>query len=411
LAQSGQYVVSTSYKTNDGLTAPGPFLLPPGFVAPTNNVYPQLVVAIPYVAGTDTGIMPPRCNLTGNADFTLQWDARRPAALNAIVNVAPANVFSTKNRPALLASFRAFAQALEALEHNGTNNCLVPGGAALITARLAAALPLQYDELLAFNHSFSPANRCVDLAPGMDLVIEVSNYQYLAPPTLPGGARNAYGGGTASRHTVRRRLDGTLGFNAFLDAVAGFQIETLNPPQIAGLLDLAAVGRNRAHYRVIYPPQLDSAVAINLAPSPARNVTLLAADTLADLESATQHYLQDGTTGGVGAASFFTGRASVVPHVPVRINGLATTVPLGTTLRDLLAAQCVATPYEIAQLGVQLTRWTHSSLTALDPTKSILGPAPVRFEDHTAISASTRLTQWDLPLAIGDIVSWAAANG
>ena len=70
------------------------------------------------------------------------------------------------------------------------------------------------------------------------------------------------------------------------------------------------------------------------------NVTLIGADTLADLYAATTQYLGSGLCAASPtntiACTFFRGRDIVVPEVLFRVNGDPAYVPLGTTVRNLI---------------------------------------------------------------------------
>jgi hypothetical protein len=403
-------MVTTGFRCSDGTTAPGPYLLPPSFN--NDGSYSPLVMYIPSVAGPNvggSGACVPASD-PGNPDFTLAWVTIASESW-AQVSVPPTNVY-VATHAALLASFLVFRRQLEQLEAGG---CVAAGAASVVASRVASALPLRYDELLAFQYGFNAASRYVDLWPGMELVLDCGAFQYVAPPSQPGGNRNAYAGGGQARYRVHRRSDGTLGFDSFLDAIAGLQIATPTPPQSAGLLDLAAAGVPQNYFRLIYPPQLGNAVAVAGAPSAAANATLLGAAKLSDLDDATTQYLQSGSIAGPATCAFFSGRVAAVPQLTVLARGAQTPVPLCTTARELLARAFMLPFGEFNQhssLQLQMWRWAQPSLA--DPNVlpvTDYNALPIGFEPTSSVSPSTGLTQWDLPLVMGDLFGWMMPGG
>ena len=399
---SNHFFVCASLKTKDGNNADGPFLLPPGF-DPNNESFPPLKLFIPQVAGP--GAVAGACTISpngGNTDFALSWQAKQGNTY-AVVNVSPDHIYPPLDSNGLWDSFNKFRQALEGLPPT----CLVSGGAAIIANRIAQALPLSYAGTSLFAYGLDTASRCVDLLPGMSLRVDYGTYQYINPSTVVGGNRNAYTGTGSTRFQIRRRADGFIGFNAFTDSLSSFQMVMGNPPQISGLLDLEARGNNMAYCRLIYPPQIDNVVTTKTAPDVGRNVTLIMADTLAHLETATTNYIEGGSCGGVGQCLFFSGRCAAYPEITVMLNGSPVIVPLGTTLKDVIASVMTVSIDEVLNGSFQLLlwRWAQPSLLDSDQGWNVgYTLTAVQFESTTTVNATTGLTQWDLPLAMGDYI-------
>ncbi len=406
------FAVSTSFLASGG-AATGPFLFPVNFsTAPAVQT-----LNVPFVAGPNAKPGGSGCTVAAsgdNTDFALTgWLAGFQGVVNAIVTVQPTNLFSLTTRAKLWASFTAFRLQLAPLEASG---CLIPGGAALLAARVAQALPLTYAETLAFTYGLQPALRCADLRPGLTLRIDYGDYAYVGPATVPGagGARNAYGGGGSARLRIRRRADGTLGFDALLDAFASYQIATPDQyGQVASLLDIEAAGNTLAYGRLIYPPQVDGPTFVASAPNPANNAALLFASSAADLETATQNFVQGGSNGGVGTALLFSGRAALSLEIGVLVNRVPTAVPLGTTLRDLVDGAFAVSILEIApsnttsNLGLKIWRWAQPSLLSGNAPINAYSNSQVTFETTTRIVPGSNASQWDLPLGAGDVVQWS----
>ncbi len=403
MAAVGNFTISLSFLAS-GPTVPGPFLLPPMFdPAGTGG----LALSIPGVAGPNASASG-GCTLApsgANTDFALTgWALSQNQVLFAKVTVAPTHLYSMTDRGKLYDAFAAFSAALPALEASG---CLTAGGARVLAFRVAQALPLTFAETLQFGYGLRPDQRWVDLAPGMSLRVGYADYAYVAPATQPGGKRNAYGGAGSATLAIRRRPDGTLGFDAFADALARSQVADAGQ-QIAGVLDLEAQGASGAYGRLVYPAQLQNPTYVTSPPDPLANPALIFADSPADLATATANFLAGGDTGGVGSSAFFSGRAALTPLITVYFNGQPREVALGTTLGDLLATSFALTPaetYGAVPRPFGLLRWVQPSLYKIDLGPNNFGSTSVVFTPATAVSATTGLSQWDLPLFPGDVVT------
>jgi hypothetical protein len=411
VAVSNSFIVRATLKTRDGNTEDGPFLLPPGF-DPDNEAFPSLKLYIPQVAGPGVVLGPPSCAVSpngGNTDFTLEWQAKQDGKTYAVVTVSADHIYPPVDNNVLWASFNRFRQMLEGLPAA----CLVSGGAGIIANRIAQALPLNYPGTSLFAYGLDSESRYVDLLPGMSLRIDYGTYQYINPSSVVGGNRNAYTGTGSTRFQIRRRADGLIGVNAFTDALSSFQMALGNPPQISGVLDLEARGNNMAYCRLIYPPQIDNVVTIKSAPDASRNVTLIMARTLSDLETATKNYLKDGSCGDVGQCLFFSGRCAAYPEITVLLNGSPVIVPLGTTLKDMIATVITVSIDEVLNGSFQLLfwRWAQPSLLDSDQGWNVgYALTTVQFESTTTVNAATGLTQWDLPLAMGDYIQLSGSK-
>ena len=402
---SNYFFACATLKTRDGNTADGPFLLPPGF-DPDNESFPPLTLFIPQVAGPGAVSGPGACTIDpdeGDTDFGLTWQTKQDGNTYAVVTVSPDHIYPPADSNGLWDSFNKFRQALEGLPPA----CLVSGGAAIIANRIAQALPLSYPGTSLFAYGLNTASRYIDLLPGMSLRVDYGTYQYINPSTVVGGNRNAYTGTGSTRFQIRRRADGLIGFNAFTDALSSFQMVMGNPPQISGLLDLEARGNNMGYCRLIYPPQIDNVVTTKTAPDGARNVTLIMAETLSDLETATGNYIKEGSCDGVGQCLFFSGRCAAYPEITVMLNGSPVIVPLGTTLKDVIATVMTVSIDEVLNGSFQLLLWRWAQPSLLDSDKGWnvgYTMTAVQFESTTTVNSTTGLTQWDLPLAMGDYI-------
>jgi hypothetical protein len=397
------FTISTALPINGNATDPGPYVIPPGYSV---GAPAPIMINIPTVAGANAG---PNNGVTpakANTDFTLTWSGGGTSAV-AQITVAPTNLFTPANAGLFFASFNYFQQQLAALPA-GT---LAPNGVPVLANRIATSLPLNYTQILPLTYGLVPEKRYIDLAPGMNLVVDFGSYQYLSAPTVPIGALNAYAGVGTTRFRLRRRLDGTIGFNAFADLLRSWTITFNNPNQVAGLCDLEAAGATANFVRLVYPAQMQNTNQINTTkPSANLNPVLLFASSLANMEQATTNFFQSYSPGSAGQMVFFSGRAAIYPEIVISLNGVLTPVPLGTTVADLVNTALNISLFDVwnTQAGsgptLQMARWAYVSST------SSYQLTPFSFNPTTSVSATTGLTQWDVPVVAGDDVHWVIST-
>lgn len=404
---AGQYKVANALKDASGNEVAGPFLKPPCYAQNDDPLKDGLTLYVPKVDGPKAPEKACEVAVGGdNADFAMSWKKIQDD-LYAQIHVKPDHLIAEDGRAKLKKSFAAFREALEPLEDNG---CLLRGGGGVIANRIACALPLRYDDILAYTFGLSRESRSVELSPGMRLRVTPGSYQYIAPAGRPGSPHNGFVAGGATTFQLRRRPDGRLGFDAFADGLRAFDVPAADPPRADGLLDLAASGNARRYWRLIYPPRATGIDEIGQQPALGQNVALIGADNLGDLAAAVSRYVDDGTCGDKATCLFFAGRAAAVPEICVTLNEHTEWVSLGTTLADLIERRFTLSYAEVygARLDLQsggVWRWLYPALC--DPK---VGPpanystSQIQFTDTTEVSSASGLTQWDLPLVKGDTI-------
>lgn len=413
--------VSTVFNAQDANNiAQAPYLLPRCFDSRTPDDLKILISAV----GTD-GIKSDSCNITqseNNPDFALKWSKAGITSKTgqvAEVGVRAINVFSDKadDRSQLKNSFLSFQQQLSALEEEENNNCLTKGDAQIISQRVANALPLRLDEILAFNYGFDSSNRIIDLQAGMRLRIEQSAYQFVDPED---NLSEAYVGRGSSYLHVIQRTDQTLVFDPFLGVLQAIEAEPADQNElgrtrmISGAMGLTAVGVSRRYARLVYPTQFPTTK--NTTPVTAEDelpmrVGLLLADSTADLKKATDSYIHESSCAANRNNSimcfYFSGRSFVIPEILVKIQGTEKYVPVGTTLHDAFNRYTVSPIKQIGNTSTGgyspvLMRWLQPSLCQ---SNGRYQPTSIVFEKSSPITAS-RLSQWDMPLLKGDELLW-----
>jgi hypothetical protein len=401
-----------NYIVTPGASPLGPYIVPPSFT-PQQPLQPLLInifsvgnTAVPKTCAIDTGQQ--------NVDFSMQWQIGNNQTVFAQVTVSTAHVYSDApaDRQILLASFRAFCSALQVMEQ--TTQCLIPGGAAIIANQVAGALPLRVDEILAYYYGFTPSFNYVDLQPGMRLRIETGSFQFVTASS----ALNAFTMQGQAYCAVTRNSNQQLYFNPFMNGLT-VSVAPTSPPQIGNVLDLAALG-SRRYFRLIYPSPMNNPTIIYTQPGLGQNVTLLGADTPADLANATSTYLSTKTCTAATPGNqpiicaYFTGRASVVPEIPVTFMGQLTYVPLGTTVQHMIDLYNVLPPNQVnisSLPSLAFYRYAFDALSLPPNYSPSYGSKTVSFSPTTVpvpiLNSTGSLTQWDLPLVKSDSLSWA----
>jgi hypothetical protein len=259
-------------------------------------------------------------------------------------------------RAELRKHFAELLVAFDALEY--PSGPFLPGATALIARALAEVMPAPIAESLFFYYGMNSGLTAgsetpyVDLVPGMRVVVQPTANQFVGV----GSKRN----GMVAAGSLTLRVCGStgsdghrrVGFDPFLAALAPPQIpnKPVGPvsPQveISGVQDLQAAVLARRWYRLLLPLALSPA-AIPGDAELGDSVTLVGAETRADLEAATAKFQAGEPASGTAAPlvySIFRGRAAVQPQISVSWGSWPEWVPLGTTVRDFVEQFAFAHP-------------------------------------------------------------------
>ncbi len=347
---SGSYQVVSQFagKNNTpGTFASEPYLVPPNVAFPNPAFNP---IQFNLIAVYGKNITAGTCGIStdaNNVDFSLTWTLNVHNPPIAVISVQPNNIWSTtvQARAQLRKSFDAFRLKLEDLEVN--QHCLRPGGAYIIAQAIAQSIPLSISETLYYGFGFDAANGYVDLIPGMRLRLESSANQMMSA-LAPVSSLNGFVPSSVAYYGVGRLSDSDGNQRVAFDSFLG----TNRAPAIAsssgiagGMIDLQKAASARRYYRLIYPAQIappdrpDNAGLYD-------NVTLIGADLLADLNTATDpvQRAQICGTSSDGKApvlcTYFRGRSIAVPELRIYLSTPQAVqplfVPLGTTVRNLM---------------------------------------------------------------------------
>lgn len=403
-----QYEITTQQLSGGGDAPQGPYLLPPGYPASPFTIY------VPNVATSQSE--PNRCGIHDNTDFSLTWGPEgNPKIIYAKVTVQTTNMLSDDpaRRAILKQNFALFRQSLEKLE---SDQCLSPGTASVITQRVASMLVLRLDEILYYYYGFDPING-IELAPGMMLQVESGAFQYVAPygSSQPGAVLDAFvsSGQTLYKIDLNNQTQ-RISFSPYLGGLNPYGIAPA-ATSAANIVDLTARGMGRRYWRLVYPEQFISTTSVAQDPRLQYNVALLGADTLIDLDNAVNAYVNAGTCAEAPPSNkpilciYFSGRASVVPLIPIIFQQTPYFVPVGTTFRNLLQTFMVQSSGDLADFYGSTGLYRYSSpgldrpLLYKHSTRSIAISIRTNYLDPVP---DTNLTVWDFPFVLRDEVSW-----
>lgn len=320
-------------------------------------------------------------------------------------------------RGALRTAYRTF---LVAVEQAG----VTPWAIRLVRQIIAEALPQTFAETLYYRYGVWRDNslRVVDLEPGLRLRVAGASYQIVSGGLTD--ARNGFTAAGAEVYDVAEAIpsgfavptpDGSaraLTVDAFLSLLLpGASGAVTNVA--AGPIDFFQ-GRNReTYYRLFYPQGFPDSGG-NGSPQITDNVAVIGAPSWQVLENATDQYAQTGFFPPAGNfyASYFRGRVTLTPMLALTVAGEPRWVPVGTTLRQVLASNGLAVWPGSGGAGeaVQVARPV-SGLFDQPFGGETLRFEPVNLSDAAIIAQSPTLWPLDLPVLGGDLITVAPGAG
>lgn len=297
---------------------------------------------------------------------------------------------------------------LTALENAGAS----PWGLYMVQDALSRYLPQTFQESLFLAYGMNGSTSSADLRPGMVLRVESnsvqsagfsSNQQYL----------NGYAAGSTLEYQIGSKIDfagnWSLGFNSFIGELVSQNLLTVNPPdegtrwnQKSGVADAADLYYSNfpsSFYRLL-PPQ----VLVNTTAAPnsdtTKNFVIAAANKYKDIAKAVN------TTGGVCPVAYFRGRAIISLAIRVTLNGNEITVPVGTTVANLLERSGNFPALAKANLqGLAVTRSLGSAVTSETEQLSTSNGYNIRFDWRTLANFNPGWSALCLPLLPGDQIN------
>jgi hypothetical protein len=301
---------------------------------------------------------------------------------------------------------------------------LTPMGWRAVQDAIARAMPQTFAETLWYGYGFSPDSGYADLRPGMVLRAEFESYQALGPGQRDTDLLDGFVSSNTVDYDIGSYVDPSgsvwlTGFDAFLSRITA-RGATVPPPAAepggasggGGIIDAYYAQFRRPFLRVVYPPTL--LPASDSDPQPAFNVALLAAADYVTLNAATQSLRQAQPIPSAVAVMYLRGRTTLSACLRAWFDGAPLTVPVGTTVGNLLESAGRRPPVlqDLPMRGLALTRATGAAVT--DPAQGQDGYAVgggIDFRlDWASGGTYSAVADWlSLPLLPGDRLDTGAA--
>jgi hypothetical protein len=251
----------------------------------------------------------------------------------------------------------------------------------------------------------------------MLLRAEYESYQFLGQAVPDQNYLNGYVASATAEYQVASYVDRgawLTGFDRFLATVAAGGGVVVPTPTVSqrkmqgggGLIDTVYQQFRRPFVRLIYPPNF---LAQNTTgtPYPEFNAVLIAGTKLAAIETATENIRRSNAPGADVAELYFRGRATLSAGIQIWLDGQPRSVPLGTSVGNLLDMRAARPPVmPLPMTGILLERAAGMAVTAASASYAIGGGSMVRLD-----WAPQALASWlELPMLHGDRL-WTERTG
>jgi hypothetical protein len=360
---------------------------------------------------TGLPIAPPQGG-TNDIPFTLAAAPSSAAPLKYILTIANGALRFDAGRATLADAYR---QLLKTAETNGAT----PRGVLVIQQTICRLMPQTFDETLYYAYGLSATNGCIDLRPGMVLRVGFSGFDLTAVSNAPVWSTGYVGGAVVDYDVgdlVAPNNGGWLvGFDAFVNWLVSHQALIVPSPQRNGsspgtdiaetggadAADLSFPAFTQPFYRLLAPGTLQTATSPAVSRT-GQQFTIAAAPSWTLIDAATP-----APGGGVDVA-YFRGRAVVRACIRVQVEAAEYTVPIGTTVGNLLDRLARRPPSAaVALRGLRLERAPGPAI--LDPANGFRADAMTRVHlDWNGIVSGTSdaADALSLPLLHGDRISF-----
>lgn len=210
-----------------------------------------------------------------------------------------------------------------------------------------------------FQCAFLPERGTADLRPGLILNLATAVYQPQYDPKIASAA--GFSAMYSNSYPVTMKKQGTyLEFDCYAGAIA----EYMNYSRISngasnvvfasGILDMLQPAVRQPYYRILYPEKLTHDYSTE-TPYPSDNMVILTADSYgAILAAGNAVYENRAAINNLPIPLvIFKGRSTLSLHMPVNDNGQSLSVPVGTTVHDILQRQgiCGGREFELYRRG------------------------------------------------------------
>jgi len=407
------------------LFAPGFYVRPAGTPAgaPSRVVHATtpaldpaaITVYLPDLGPIDPTKLPLAPAQSGASDvpFSLALAPANPSNLKYALTIAGGALRFDAGRSTLADAYRALLATAE-------QHLVTPQGILAIQQAIARLMPQTFDETLLYAYGLDPAAGCVDLRPGMVLRVAFSSFDLTA---VSGAEKwsSGYTGGAVVDYDVGDLTSPNgwlVGFDAFVDwlvarGALSVPAPSSVPPQPraadvvesggADAADLSFPGFQQPFYRLLLPTAIQAPTSAAVSRT-GQQFTIAAAPGWRQIDAATP------VPGGGVSLAYFRGRTIVRPCIRVQVDGTEQTVPIGTTVGNLLDRFARRPPSaDVAVRGVRLERTLGPAV--LDPSAGYRADALHRVRlDWDGLVTWTGGDALGLPLLHGDRLSFGASR-
>lgn len=366
----------------------------------------ELVIGLPQIFVS----APAAASLPAIAPFTLTEAAAPYAYCLTIADDTPWTFDAESIRAGLSTACGAFLDALETLGATAF-------GLQTVQAAIARAMPQTFAETLYYTYGFDSASGVIDLRPGMVLRVEYESYQTLGNAVPDQAYLNGFVTSAVAHYPIARTAGSDSGFTT-LDAFVGWLVAqggtTVSTPAATdrkqggggGLIDSGYAQLRQPFLRLVYPSAFPGADQTGTA-YPEFNALLIAAPTLAALNTATDNMRAGNSVGSGVGTLYFRGRATLVPQIRIWIEGAPRLVSVGTTIGAVLAERAMepaATPLPL--LGVTMRRGIGPAPAGAPAVYDAAAATPVRLDWVPAANPAILA----LPVLGGDRIDFVAVG-
>ncbi len=222
---------------------------------------------------------------------------------------------------------------------------ITPYGFYLLCDILLRIAPQAMEDTPYFQCAFLPQRGTADVRPGLQLRLTTAVYQPRYDPNIADSA--GYAAMYSQEYPVTIKKKGVyLEFDRYVGAIAEYSNlsdisdQKTNVVFASGIADCMQPSARQPYYRILYPEKLTHDYAVE-TPYPSDNVVLLTADNYGAILEASDAVAQNraAINNLPLTVVIFKGRSTLSLHMPVEFNGCRLSVPVGSTLQEVLLQQ------------------------------------------------------------------------
>lgn len=225
---------------------------------------------------------------------------------------------------------------------------MTPEGFYLLTELLFRTLPQKYEDSMYFLCGYEPERRCVDVRPGTIVQADIQSYLFLPLENrnvrngLELGNEQGFTASCSMRYRPVLNEAGYLVFNGFLEQIAGYMNVTEtgqeNIIEAAGIGDLSLPALRQPYFSILYPLEMQPSHLVH-SMYLSDNVAMLASENYGKIQDTVDFIIEHPAVRAELdiSAVIFRGRSMLSLLIEVEVNGKQRSVPVGTTMGQLVS--------------------------------------------------------------------------